>query len=92
MRAGVERQRENRQVAIDRRVRENLEASDGQRRNEQIDQHQIGGKQPGRGANAALIVVLDHRDVELARQKHDRERRQQRGHHPNRGIGRRLDH
>ena len=31
MRAGVERQRENCQVAIERRVRENLEASDGER-------------------------------------------------------------
>ena len=59
---------------------------------EQIDQHQIGRKQPGRGADVALVVVLDHRDVKLARQKHDRERRQQRRHDPNRGIGRRLDH
>ena len=92
MRAGAERQGENRQVAIERRVRENLEASDCEGRNEQIDQHQIGGKQPRRSANVALIVVLDHRDMKLARQKHDRERRQQRGHQPNRGIGRRLDH
>ena len=92
MRAGVERQRENGQVAIERRVRENLEAGDGEGRNEQIDQHEIGGKEPGRGADVPLVVVLDHGDVELARQKHDRERRQQRGHHPDRGIGRRLDH
>ncbi len=41
MRAGAERQRQNRQVAIDRSVRENLEAGDGEGRNEQIDQHQI---------------------------------------------------
>ena len=92
MRARAQRQRKNRQVAIERGLRENLEAGDGEGRHKQIDQHEIGRKQPGRGANAPLVVVLDDRDVELARQKHDRERRQQRGHHPDRGIGRGLDH
>ena len=91
MRAGAERQRQNRQVAIDRPIRKSLQAGNCERDNEQIDQHEIGGKQPRRSANVALIVVLDHRDVELARQEHDRERRQQRGHHPDRGIGTRLD-
>ena len=91
VRAGVERQGKNGQVAIDRPVRESLEAGDGERRDEEVDQHEIGWKQPGRGADAALVVVLDHRDMELARQKHDREGRQERRHHPDGRIGRGLD-
>ena len=91
MRAGVERQRENGQVAIDRAVGKDLQSGDGQRRNEQIDQHEIGRKEPGRGADAALIVVLDHGDMELAGQENDRESRQERGHAPHGGIGRGLD-
>jgi hypothetical protein len=74
--AGVERQRKNGQVAIDRPVGKNHESGDGERRHEQIDEDEIGRKQPGRGADAALIVVLDHRHVELARQEHDRQSRQ----------------
>ncbi len=75
MRASGERQRQNRQVAIDRPIGKSLQSGNRQRHNEQVDQHQIGGKEPRGGANPVLIVVLDHGDVELARQKHDRERR-----------------
>ena len=72
-------------------VRKHLEPGDRERRDEQVDQHEIGRKQPGGGSHAALIVVLDHRDVKLARQQDDGERRKQRGDAPERRVGPRLD-
>ena len=71
-RARGERQRENGQIAVDRAVGESGEPGDRQRRDEQIDQHEIGGKQPGRGDDVARIAILDDADVELARQQQDR--------------------
>ena len=90
-RAGGERQREDGQIAVDRAVRKRLEARDSERRDEQVDENEIGGEKPGGRADAALVVVLDHGDVELARQQDDGEGRKQRGDAPDRRIGRRLD-
>ncbi len=83
--------RQNRQIAVDRPVREQLEPGDGERRDEKVDQHEIGRKKPRRRAQVAPVVVLDHRDVELTRKENDRERREQRGRPPGRGIRRRLN-
>ncbi len=90
-RARRERKREHRQIAIDRAVRKQIEAGHGERRDEQIDQHEIGGKQPGRGAHAALIVIFDDRHMKLPRQQENGEGREQRGHPPHGGVRRRLD-
>ena len=47
---------------------------DRDRHDEEIDQHEIERKQPGGAPDLGFAVVLDHRDVELARQQHDGDR------------------
>ena len=73
-----ERQRQHEHVAVDRLGRERQQARNRDRQHEQIDQHEIERKQPRRAADFGLAAVLDHGDMELPRQQHDRERRQHR--------------
>ena len=73
-----QRQRQHEHVAVDRAGRKGHQAGERDRHHEQVDQHQIEREQPAGAADFALAVVLHHRDVELARQQHDREERQQR--------------
>ena len=47
MRAGVERQRQHGEVAVDRAVGEGQQAGDRQRHDEQVDQDEIDREQPG---------------------------------------------
>ena len=49
------------------------------RNHEQVDGDQIQRKQPARPADLGVAGILDHADVKLARQQHDRAERQQ--HH-----------
>ncbi len=85
--AGGERQRQHEHIAVDATLGEQHQAGDGDRHHEQIDQHEIDREQPRRAPHVGLVVVLDHGDVELARQQHDGEEGQQ-GH---RDPGRRID-
>ena len=71
--AGAQRQRQHEHVAVDVAAREGQQAGDRDRHDEQVDQHQIERKQPGGAADLGFAVVLDHGDVELARQQHDRD-------------------
>ena len=73
-----ERQRQHEHVAVDLPGREREQAGQRDRHDEQVDQHEIERKQPGGAPDLGLAVVLDHGDVELARQQHDGEQRQQR--------------
>ena len=77
-RSGMQRQRQHEHVAVDLAAREGHQAGDGDRHDEQVDQHQIDREHPARALDLALVVVLDHRDVELPRQQKDRDERQQR--------------
>ena len=72
------RQRQHEHVAVDPAGRKRQQAGERDRHHEQIDQHEIERKQPGGAADLGFAVVLDHRDVELPRQQHDGEQRQQR--------------
>ncbi len=56
------------------------------RNHEQIDQHQVDGKQPGGPADLVFRVVLHHRDVELARQQHDAHQAQERDGDPEAAV------
>ena len=58
------------------------------RYDEEVDHHEVKRKQPGGAPDLVFAVVLDHRDVELPRQQHDGEQRQQR--HRGDGADRRL--
>ncbi len=74
VRAVLQRQRQHKHVAVDAAGAERDEAGDGDRHNEQVDQHQIERKQPGRALDFPFVVVFDHGDVELARQQDDRDK------------------
>ena len=91
VRAGGERQRQNRQVAVDPAVREHLQACNCERDHEEVDQNEIEREEPRGRAHAALVVVLNDRDMELPRQENDGEGRQERGDAPNARIRPRLD-
>ena len=73
LRPPCERERQNEHVTINLAVRECQQAGHRDRHHEQIDQHEVEWKEPGRAPDLAFIVVLDHRDVELAGQQNDRE-------------------
>ena len=76
--AGRQRQREHEHVAVELPGREGQHAGERDRHHEQVDQHQVERKQPGRPPDLGLAVVLHHGDVKLARQQHDGEQRQHR--------------
>ncbi len=72
-------QRQHIHVAVDRAERKGHEAGDCDRNHEQVDGDQIQRKQPARPAHLGGAGILHHADVKLARQQHDRAKRQQ--HH-----------
>ena len=71
--AGVDRQRQDRDIAIDRAIREDRET----RRRDGEDEHDDGQNaerhDPGRGSHVRLVVILDDRNLKLLR--HDEGRR-----------------
>ena len=87
-RSGLQRQRQHEHVAVDLAGREGQQAGDRDRHHEQVDQHEIDREHPARALDLALVVVLDHGDVELPRQQQDRDERQQR--HRQQRVERRL--
>ena len=68
MRACAERQGEDGEVAIDRAVGEGRKTGDGERGDKEIDRDEIEREQPRGAADLGLVMVLDHRDMELPRQ------------------------
>ncbi|MFK4583896.1 hypothetical protein ABIF83_007373 [Bradyrhizobium ottawaense] len=77
-RTALHRQRQHVHVRVGRAEREGDEAGERDRDHEQIDGDEIEREQPARAADLGIRGVLDHADVELARQQHDRAERQQR--------------
>ena len=73
-----ERQGQHEHVAVDLSGREGEHAGQCDRHHEQVDHDEIEREQPGGPSNLVLAVVLDHGDVKLPRQQHDREHREQR--------------
>ena len=63
---------------IDRAERKGDQSRKRDRNHEQVDRHQVKRKQPARAADFRRRRILDHADMELARQQHDRAERQQR--------------
>ncbi len=78
-RISLHRQRQHIHVAVDRAERKGDQAGERDRNHEQVDGDQIERKQPARPAHFGIAGILDHADVKLARQQHDRAERQQ--HH-----------
>jgi hypothetical protein len=76
-----QRHLQHEEVGIDARA-EHEQARRRDRHDEQVDQQQVEREQPARGPEAGWMAVLDHRDVELARQAEESHRRQQRRHDP----------
>ncbi len=76
-----ERQLQHEEVGIDLRPQQQ-KAGGGDRHHEQVDQHQVGREQPARRPEARRMAVLDHGDMELARQAEEGHRRQERGDDP----------
>ena len=74
----LDRQRQYVHVAVDGAERKGDEAGERDRNHEQVDGDQIERKQPARAADLRGAGVLDHADVKLPRQQHDRAERQQR--------------
>ena len=75
----LHRQRQHIHVAVDRAERKGHQTGERDRNHEQVDGDQIQRKQPARPADLGVAGILDHADVKLARQQHDRAERQQ--HH-----------
>jgi hypothetical protein len=71
------RQGEHEGVRIHRTLAEMQQAADGDRDHEDVDQQQDSRNDPGGAAQVLLVDVLDHRDLELARQEDHRQHRQQ---------------
>ena len=76
-----ERQLQHEKVGADLRSEEQQPCR-RDRHNEQVDQNEIERKQPARRLEARWMAVLDHRDMELARQAEEGHRRQERHHQP----------
>ncbi|MCZ7562889.1 MAG: hypothetical protein M5U08_02970 [Burkholderiales bacterium] len=57
-------------------------AAEGDRQHENVDREHVEREEPDRLVQVAFVHVLDHRHLELARQEHDREHRQDRQPHP----------
>ncbi len=59
-------------------LREHDQACERDRDHEQVDGDQVDRKQPARAPHFIVAGAFHHADMELARQQHDREERQQR--------------
>ena len=71
----AQRQRQNEHVAVGEAERECQQSRHGDRHHEQIDEHEISGKQKCGAADLGFAPVLHHADVKLPGQKDDREQR-----------------
>ena len=72
-------QRQHVHVTVDDAERERHQPGQSDRNHEQVDGDQIKRKQPACAADFGVARILYHADVELPRQQHDGEKRQQ--HH-----------
>ena len=70
------RQRQDEHVGIDLAAGKVQQAAERDRQHEQVDRQQVEREHPARLSQVALVDVLDHGDLELARQEHDGEHRQ----------------
>ena len=68
---------EHEHVAVHAAGGKRQQARGRDRHHEQIDQDEVEREQPRGAADLSLAVVLDHGNVELPRQQHDGEQRQQ---------------
>ena len=82
VRARFQRQREHGHVPVDGAFGKGQASCDRQRNDENVDRDEIERKEPRGRAHVALIAVLDHGDVELARQQQDAAGRQECGRDP----------
>ena len=80
------RQRQHEGVGVHGAAREMQQAAEGDRQHEHVDRQQVEREQPDRLVEVALVHVLDHRHLELARQEHDRDHRQERERSPARVV------
>jgi hypothetical protein len=74
----LDRQRQHIHVAVDGAERKGHEPGQRDRNHEQVDRDQIERKQPAGTTDFGVAGILHHADVKLARQEHDRAKRQQR--------------
>ncbi|MBV6415010.1 MAG: hypothetical protein OMOMHJEC_02847 [Xanthomonadales bacterium] len=72
-----ERQAEHVEIARHRTAGQPELAGPGERQQEHADRQQVGREAPARGAHMARIAALDHREVELVRQRDHRQRAEQ---------------
>ncbi len=72
------RQRQDERVRVDTPVGKVHPAAERDRQYEDVDREHVDGEQPDRLLQMVFIDVLDHRDLKLARQEHDREHGQDR--------------
>ncbi len=72
----VHRQREHEGVGVDLALREMQQAAERDRQHENVDRQHVEREQPDRLVEVLFVDVLDHRDLELARQEHDRHHRE----------------
>ena len=84
--AGGQRQGQHEGVGVEGVLGQGQQARHGDRNDEQVDQHQVDREQPGGAADLLLRVVLDHRDVELARQQDDAHEAQKRDGDPEHAV------
>src|ERR1700722_18055108 len=71
----LDRQRQHIHVAVDGAERKADQAGERDRDHEQVDGDQVERKQPARPADLGIAGILDHADVKLAGQQHDRAER-----------------
>ena len=76
------RQREDEGVGVHRAAREQQQPAERDGQDEHVDEEQVEREQPDRPAEVVLVHVLDDRDLELPREKHEREHRQEREERP----------
>ena len=72
------RQREHERVGVDAAVGKPQQPAERDRQDEDVDREHVQRKQPDRLVEMLLVDVLDHGDLELPRQEHDRHHRQDR--------------
>ncbi len=68
--AVLQRQREHEEVSIVGVAVAQQQSTQGDRYDEQVDRHHVGGKLPHGAAYMVLITILNHHDVKLSRQEH----------------------
>ena len=85
-RPGRHGQRQHEHVGAALCGRQEQQAGHGDRHDEDIDEHEVEREQPGGAPHLALGIVLDHGDVELARQQNDAHEAQERDRQPRAAV------